>query len=40
MYKTIKLMKPIMNEETKTTEPDRRGPSMTDESPTPSIWYS
>ena len=33
-------MKPIMNKETKTTEPDLSGPSMTDESPTPSIWYS
>jgi len=30
----------MMNEEKKTAEPDRMGPSMTDESPTPSIWYS
>lgn len=29
-----------MNEESKTAEPTYSGPSMTDETPTPSIWYS
>ena len=33
-------MKPMMNEEKKTAEPDRMESLMTDESPTPSIWYS